>query len=73
MGVLAILAVMTWITADGVFRQAKERQRQYEAGRLAEIGSAFVRAVGRQRLIPAETNWAHLVAVELAEPTPRVS
>ena len=67
-GSLAILTLLTFVATEGLFGRLKQALRQDEAGRLLKIAEGLRRGVVQQRTVPAETNWAPLIAGQLARP-----
>lgn len=67
-GVLAVISLLAWWASEGLFSRLRESLRQDEAVRLQEVAAGFRRAVVRFQHVPGETNWAAMVAEELAQP-----
>jgi prepilin-type N-terminal cleavage/methylation domain-containing protein len=67
-GVLAVISLLSWWASEGLFSRLRETLRQDEAVRLQEVAAGFQRAVIRFQSVPGETNWAPMVAEELARP-----
>lgn len=65
-GVLAVISLLAWLASEGLFSRLRETLRQDEAVRLQQVAAAFQRAAIRFQRVPGETNWAPLVAEELA-------
>ena len=67
-GVLAVISLLAWWASEGLFSRLRETLRQDEAVRLREVAEGLQRAVLQFQRVPGETNWAPMVAEELARP-----
>lgn len=67
-GVLALISLLAWVVGEGLFSRLRETLRKDESVRLQQVSAALHRAVIRFQSVPGETNWAPMVAAELASP-----